>query len=298
MVLYYDLKLKNINMDTKTKIQTVISLVLVLLITLVAYWAQTPSGDLKAQLITNTTETVLVRIQDFAYDPDVVRIEPDTTVSWVNDESAGNADVQHTVTSYDPEDAGAAAVLFDSDLLSLGQTFSYAFDVPGVYYYNCSLHPFMTGKVCVGDESEALDADCATALTEATTTGEETLGTDEENILPDLETVATDTTTAADQALAAQAAADAEALASAELAAAAAADAELFEAADESMEAGVVNTDGDTMTVFFPPEEDATLASTNISDSKLSESGPEHLIYLIPLMIAFFGAAKFAGRKA
>ena len=98
-------------MDTKTKIHTIISIALVAFIAALAYWVQLPTKDIKAQLI--DTDTVLIRIQDFAYDPDVVRIEAETTVSWVHDESEGNADVQHTVVSYDPEDVSKSGEQFE-----------------------------------------------------------------------------------------------------------------------------------------------------------------------------------------
>jgi plastocyanin len=157
----------NIMMDTKTKINTVISIVLVSVIALLAYWVQLPTEDLKAQVIGNEieaevieTDTSLIRIQDFAFDPDVMRIDANTTVSWLHDESEANSDVQHTITSYDPDDVTTAGDDFESDLLSLGDTFSNTFEEPGVYYYNCSLYPFMTGKICVGEESEELDDDC------------------------------------------------------------------------------------------------------------------------------------------
>lgn len=162
-------------MDTKTKINTVISIVLVSVIALLAYWVQLPTEDLKAQVIGNETEaeivetdTSLIRIQDFAFDPDVMRVDANTTVSWLHDESEANSDVQHTITSYDPDDVTTAGDDFESDLLSLGDTFSNTFEEPGVYYYNCSLYPFMTGKICVGEESEELDDDCVIDISGST----------------------------------------------------------------------------------------------------------------------------------
>lgn len=278
-------------MDTKTKIQTVISLVLVMLITALAYWAQVPSKDLKAQLIEDV-DTVLVRIQDFAFDPDVVRIETNTAVSWLHDESEGNADVQHTVTSYDPDDASKAGEEFESDLLNLGDIFTEQFNEPGVYNYNCSLYPFMTGKVCVGEESEELDDDCAIDLTdlEAGATEEEeedTLLEDEEDLLPDLEELTLDEeeeevipdeleTEITDE--------DDEDI--------------LFEAADEDFDSDSEDIDGDIQ-VHFDSDSDLSgnvLAADSASqaDGELSDSGPEDLIYLIPFIISLLIARKFA----
>jgi len=278
-------------MDTKTKIQTVISLVLVVLITALAYWAQVPSKDLKAQLIEDV-DTVLVRIQDFAFDPDVVRIDTGTAVSWLHDESEGNADVQHTVTSYDPDDASKAGEEFESDLLNLGDIFTEQFNEPGVYNYNCSLYPFMTGKVCVGEESEELDDDCAIDLTdlEAGATEEEeedTLLEDEEDLLPDLEELTLDEeeeevipdeleTEITDE--------DDEDI--------------LFEAADEDFDSDSEEMDGDIQ-IHFDSDSDLSgnvLAADSASqtDGELSDSGPEDLIYLIPFIISLLIARKFA----
>jgi plastocyanin len=280
-------------MDTKTKIQTVISLVLVALITALAYWAQVPSKDLKAQLIQDV-DTVLVRIQDFAFDPDVVRIDTGTAVSWLHDESEGNADVQHTVTSYDPEDAGKAGEQFESELMSLGDIFTQQFDESGVYYYNCSLYPFMTGKVCVGDESEDLDEDCAidltnlesadtTTTTTTTTTTEETLP--EEEIVPATTTTTTTTTTTPE-----------EETATADLLTLLDETDEnenLFEAADEEFTGKAqVNFESDSAL------SGNVMAADSVSDSdgKLSKSGPEDLIYLIPLLFAFVVARKLTAK--
>lgn len=280
-------------MDTKTKIQTVISLVLVVLITALAYWAQVPSKDLKAQLIQDV-DTVLVRIQDFAFDPDVVRIDTGTAVSWLHDESEGNADVQHTVTSYDPEDAGKAGEQFESDLMNLGDIFTNQFDEPGVYYYNCSLYPFMTGKVCVGDESEELDEDCAIDLTNlesggATTTTTTTTTTTEETLPQD--TVTTSTTETTTQVELPVTTEETTTTTTNEI---------LFEAADEEFASDADKIQGDAKVYF---ESDNALsgnimaadASTQ-TDGKLSKSGPEDLIYLIPLLFAFVVARKLTAK--
>ena len=49
--------------------------------------------------------------------------------------------VRITVTSDDG--------VFDSGDLASGQTFSFAFDKPGTYWYFCRPHPFMRGRVVV-----------------------------------------------------------------------------------------------------------------------------------------------------
>lgn len=284
-------------MDTKTKIHIIISIILVSLITILAYWIQIPSGDIKAQVI--DTDTVLVRIQDYAFDPDIVRIDTDTTVSWLNDETEADADIQHTITSYDPEDPAKSGDEFESDILSLGQTFSYTFEEEGVFYYNCSLYPFMAGKVCVGDESEILDEECAIPLTEADEGLGEVgaLGEEEEEALEDEEE-------ALEEDLE-----DLEALGEDEE------DLEdlegpLFEAADEELE-DLEDEEAEDLEAFepdgvVPPSQVAVIdysgevpqvlsgaaLEAKEDGAELSDSGPEDVIYIFVLLFALYAAKK------
>lgn len=265
-------------MDTKTKIHTIISIVLISLITALVYWMQLPADNLKAQIIDHT-DTVLVRIQDYAFDPYVVRVEPNTTVSWLNDETEANADVQHIVASYDPDDASLDGEVFESDYLSLGETFSYTFNEEGVYNYNDSLYPFMLGKVCVGAESEALDSDCAIDLTETVTErevdplfDEETLDVDDEDLLLDAEIE------------------DEEDLE----------DIEDIEDPEDFVD--LVEFDEEEM--YVPTENDVLVIDTLHPsaeeykvevDKELTDSGPEYLIYAFVAIFALYSARKFTG---
>jgi plastocyanin len=283
-------------MDTKTKIHIIISIVLVSLITILTYWIQLPSKDLKAQVI--DTDTVLVRMQDFTFDPDIVRIDTNTTVTWLHDESEDNADVLHTVISFDPEDPDASGDIFESDVMSLGETFSYTFNTPGVYYYNCSLYPIiMTGKVCVGDESEVLDEDCSIDPTEAdetipATTEEDLLGDEEEDLLEEDLAPAADEDFVLDE------------------------DITLLE--EEEEEEDVIDmtpvqpTDlaepteptgpSDTAVIDYSGAEADVLTGPAASASKdgaeLSDSGPEDLLYIFVLLFALYTAKKLHGDKA
>lgn len=271
-------------MDTKTKINTIISITLVTLIAGLAYWAQIPTRDLKAELI--DTDTVLVRIQDFAFDSDIVRIEPETTVSWLHDESEGNADVQHAVSSYDPEDTSAQGDEFESSLMSLGDTFSFTFNEPGVYYYNCSLHPFMTGKVCVGEESEIIDEDCAIDIDTGDALGDE----DDEDVLDEDDEDDDEDAAAADDDILDED--------------------DLSPAADEDFDiTGLGDTDDDTaddddtMTIVLtqepvPTTTAAPAATTQTQDTDLASSGPEDAIYLFVAIFALFMGRKLARNQA
>lgn len=68
-------------------------------------------------------------------------IEPGTTVHWIN-EDAGNV---HTTTAYHPDNGKplripANAAAWDSGYLLPGKSFTYVFDVAGVYDYFCTPH--------------------------------------------------------------------------------------------------------------------------------------------------------------
>jgi len=283
-------------MDTKTKIHTVISLVLVAAITGLAIWAQTPPSELKAQVI--STDTVLVRIQDFAFDPDVVRIETDTTVSWLHDETEEFGEVEHVISSYDPADASQGGVDFESETLYLGDTFSRTFSTEGVYNYQCGLHPFMTGKICVGEESELIDEDCAVELTDLDepALGDEDLDPaadedfeEDEEDEEEEEPLANDDDDDDlelndDEAVAILEDEDEDV------------DTSLFDAADDDFESDTLFFNGEEM-VFVETDSAMTVGETAAQGEELADSGPEHLVYLLLLAVAFYGAKKFSPSK-
>jgi len=77
------------------------------------------------------------------YDPSPVTIKSGTAVKWTNEDSS-----LHTVTSGLPEQ-GSVGTLFDSSIISPGQTFTHTFAKTGAFDYSCTLHPFMRGQVLV-----------------------------------------------------------------------------------------------------------------------------------------------------
>ena len=83
-------------------------------------------------------EPARVDIAGFAFCPPVLTVAPGTEVVWAN------ADLSpHTVTFTGDEDP------FDSGPLGQGTSWSHRFDRPGVYRYDCRLHPGMSGTVVV-----------------------------------------------------------------------------------------------------------------------------------------------------
>lgn len=65
-----------------------------------------------------------------------------TTVTWQNEDN-----IDHVIQSQDGH--GNLISMFNSDILHTGDTFSYKFVKPGVYYYFCTIHPWRTGVVTV-----------------------------------------------------------------------------------------------------------------------------------------------------
>lgn len=88
----------------------------------------------------------VVKMENYVYDPEVLHVEPGTTVTWVNEDS-----VYHTVTW----DDGTV----DSGRIEAGGSWSHTFTEPGTFLYHCTPHASqdedgtwqgMTGKVVVG----------------------------------------------------------------------------------------------------------------------------------------------------
>ena len=77
-----------------------------------------------------------VSIANFAFTPGEITIAAGESVTWTNDDGA-----PHGLEYKD----GAKGV----DPLLPGSSFSRRFDQPGTYEYNCSVHPYMTGRVTV-----------------------------------------------------------------------------------------------------------------------------------------------------
>lgn len=80
-----------------------------------------------------------VSIDNLSYNPSSLTITVGETVTWTN-----NDNVDHTVTSEG---------VFDSGLLSSGDTFEYTFDEPGTYDYTCTIHPSMQATIIVEEQS-------------------------------------------------------------------------------------------------------------------------------------------------
>ena len=91
-----------------------------------------------ARSVTNVT------IEDFDFNPGVfgVAVPPGTSITWTN-----KGPTAHTTTA----DNG----LWDSGDLAAGQSYSFTFNDPGVYWYFCRPHPFMRGTITIDPNAPA-----------------------------------------------------------------------------------------------------------------------------------------------
>jgi amicyanin len=82
-----------------------------------------------------SAEDVAVKIGNFTFGPQEVKVKAGTTVTWTNED-----DIPHTVVSPNG---------FRSKVLDTDGKYSFTFTTPGTYKYFCSLHPHMTGTIVV-----------------------------------------------------------------------------------------------------------------------------------------------------
>jgi plastocyanin len=89
----------------------------------------------------------------FWYSPPVITIHVGDTVTWLNSDRE-----IHTVTSGKGVTRGELALAkmqgtpdgyFDSGSFKPGKSWSYTFDMPGIFHYFCTIHPWMVGAVVV-----------------------------------------------------------------------------------------------------------------------------------------------------
>ena len=82
-----------------------------------------------------------VTIKTFDFEPNPVRVEAGTTVTWTNKD-----EILHNVTSGERDEPDGT---FAKQLDGPGSVAEHTFDTPGTYAYHCSIHPGMDGVVVV-----------------------------------------------------------------------------------------------------------------------------------------------------
>ena len=97
-------------------------------------------GEQDAKMIDG--DAVTVELINLQFVPQGIRIKPGTTVTWKNKDVA-----LHNVSSID-----SVFLSTPQGDMKQGDTFSYTFDAPGTYRYQCTFHhPSMNGVVIVED---------------------------------------------------------------------------------------------------------------------------------------------------
>lgn len=89
----------------------------------------------------SSSDTVMVDIQTFIFNPDPLEIPIGATVIWTNRDG-----VPHTATAGTSENPSG---YFDSGFLNQGESFRFTFDEAGVFEYFCQRHPSMRGQIIV-----------------------------------------------------------------------------------------------------------------------------------------------------
>lgn len=86
---------------------------------------------------------VAVAMQNIAFTPQLLIVNPGTKVTWTNNDGA-----VHFVNS-DPHPSHNGTPALNSSSLQKGQSYSFTFANAGIYTYHCSAHLGMTGQVLV-----------------------------------------------------------------------------------------------------------------------------------------------------
>ena len=81
---------------------------------------------------------VEVKIENYKFDPPVVKVKVGTTIKWINNEKRAS----HSVIWLGPGG-------FESERMFPGESYQRKFDKPGTYAYSCGPHPEMKAVVVV-----------------------------------------------------------------------------------------------------------------------------------------------------
>ena len=80
-------------------------------------------------------------MKNLQFQPQGIKVRPGTTVTWLNNDS-----VVHNVRQ-------VQSVFLSQDEIPSGESFSFRFDSPGTYRYQCTFHhPDMNGVVIVEEK--------------------------------------------------------------------------------------------------------------------------------------------------
>ena len=97
-----------------------------------------PLASASAQsVVPKGAQSYSVVIRELKFHPAVLTVAVGDTVEWKNEDI-----VPHTAISTESKE-------FDSGSLAVGSSWKYVATKSGTYFYNCTLHPNMRGKLVV-----------------------------------------------------------------------------------------------------------------------------------------------------
>lgn len=110
-----------------------------LVVALLAFGGESrPDAYGKASAASVDADSVTVEMKDLQFHPQGIRVRPGTTVTWVN-----NDPVLHNVRQVESHFLSPVS-------MEPGEVFSFTFEEPGEYRYQCTYHhPTMNGIVIV-----------------------------------------------------------------------------------------------------------------------------------------------------
>ena len=96
-------------------------------------------GESNAEAV--SADSVTIEMQSLQFSPQGIKVKPGTTVTWMNRDP-----VVHNVKQIE-------SAFLSEDEMAEGDSFSFRFDKPGTYRYQCTFHhPNMNGVVIVEEK--------------------------------------------------------------------------------------------------------------------------------------------------
>lgn len=98
-----------------------------------------PEKSTPAASTANAVEADAVKIADYKFGPDTIKVKVGTKVTWTNTDA-----VKHNISPDSPTGDFKAGDLFGKDA-----SYSFTFSKAGTFKYHCDPHPYMHGTVVV-----------------------------------------------------------------------------------------------------------------------------------------------------
>jgi plastocyanin len=96
-------------------------------------------GESKARAVAGSA--VAIEMKNLKFEPQGIKVKPGTKVTWINKDGA-----VHNVRQVE-------SAFLSPDQMQPGEDFSFTFEQPGTYRYQCTFHhPTMNGIVIVEEQ--------------------------------------------------------------------------------------------------------------------------------------------------